>query len=250
MITALEVPVVYRDEHLLVVNKPVGIATTAPDGGPCLFALAKELDPQAPQLHPLSRLDTQVSGLVTFARTERANLWAMEARRRGELWRRYLGITTKRPPNSSGEYHYSIGIDLRDPKKRRALSPDATGEGIKQAFTRYRIRAEAGPLSALDLFPQTGRTHQLRVHTSAAGCALAGDVAYGGEKRVTLPNGRILTAGRVMLHCAYFRMPRPGARDGEDLIELQLAPPDDMQKLWRSAGGDPRALSEGPNPET
>jgi 23S rRNA-/tRNA-specific pseudouridylate synthase len=83
LISALDVPVVYRDEHLLVLNKPVGIATTAPDAGPCLFVLAKELDPKAAQLHPLSRLDTQVSGLVTFARTERANLWAMEARQRG-----------------------------------------------------------------------------------------------------------------------------------------------------------------------
>lgn len=250
MITALDVPVVYQDQHLLVLNKPVGIATTAPDAGPSLFALAQELDPKAPQLHPLSRLDTQVSGLVTFARTVQANLWAMEARRRGELWRRYLGLSSKRPASASGEYHFSIGIDPRDPKKRRALAPDATGEGIKQASTRYRIRAEAGPLCALDLYPQTGRTHQLRVHTSAAGCALAGDVAYGGEKRMTLPNGRILTAGRVMLHCAYFRMPKPGARDGHELFELYLAPPEDMEKLWRSAGGDPLALSEEPSRET
>ena len=64
--------IVFRDRHLLVLDKPVGIATTAPDG-PSLFALARELDPEAPALHPLSRLDTQVSGLTTFARTEKAD---------------------------------------------------------------------------------------------------------------------------------------------------------------------------------
>jgi 23S rRNA-/tRNA-specific pseudouridylate synthase len=247
LIGASEVPVVYRDEHLLVLDKPVGIATTSPDGGPCLVALAKEIDPSAPRLHALSRLDTQVSGIVTFARTERANLWAMDARMRGELWRRYLGITSQQPQGAEGEYHFSIGIDPRDPRRRRALAPNATGEGVQRAFTRYRVRALAGPLVALDLYPQTGRTHQLRVHTSAAGCALAGDVAYGGIKRLTLPNGRVLTAGRVMLHCAYFRMPRP---EGNGLLELSLAPASDMQNLWRSAGGDALVLSEEPNPGT
>ncbi len=247
MIGVADVPVVFRDEHLLVVNKPVGIATTSPGDGPSLFALAKRLDPRAPQLHPLSRLDTQVSGLVTFARTERANLWALEARRRGNSWRRYLGITHLRPAEPDGELHHAIGIDPRDPRKRRALPPDARGEGVKQACTRYHVRAEAGPLIALDLFPRTGRTHQLRVHTSAAGYALLGDVAYGGIKRITLPNGRVLTAGRVMLHCAYFRMPHPG---GGPLLELSLAPPDDMQQLWRSAGGDPGVLSEALRPGT
>ena len=150
----------------------------------------------------------------------------MSARQRGELWRRYLGISNKRPEPATGEYNFSIGIDPRDPKKRRALEPNATGEGMKHALTRYQIRAEAGPLCALDLYPQTGRTHQLRVHTSAAGCPLAGDVAYGGDKRITLPNGRVLTAGRVMLHCAYFRMPqlaRPGMMVGCSSLHLSTS---------------------------
>jgi 23S rRNA-/tRNA-specific pseudouridylate synthase len=233
--------VVHRDAHLLVLDKPVGIATTAPQGGESLFELARALDPQAPQLHPLSRLDTQVSGLVTFARTARCNEFAIAARRRGSLARRYLGFTAAAPTAPEGDYHWSIGIDPRDPKKRRALASSAHGPGVKTAHTHYKVRAEAGPLVALDLTPHTGRTHQLRVHLSAAGCPLAGDVAYGGARRVTLPNGRVLTAGRVMLHCAAFRMPdieRPSA-----LFVLELPPPPDMQELWCSAGGDPAQLA-------
>jgi 23S rRNA-/tRNA-specific pseudouridylate synthase len=241
-----DVSVVYRDDHFLILAKPVGIATTAPDGGHCLFELARRIDPRAPQLHPLSRLDTQVSGLVTFARTPRGNLHAIESRGRGELRRRYLGIAASRPAADDGEYHFSIGIDPRDPKKRRALPPEARGPGIKQARTQYHVRADAAPLCALDLFPRTGRTHQLRVHASAAGHPLAGDVAYGGPKRITLPNGRVLTAGRVMLHCAYFRVPNPLKRS--ELIEVELAPPDDLRAFWASAGGDPTVLIDARSP--
>jgi 23S rRNA pseudouridine1911/1915/1917 synthase len=241
--------VVYRDAHLLVIDKPAGLATTAPEDGESLFALARDLDLGAPQLHPLSRLDTQVTGLVTFARTAQANHFAIEARRRGRLRRRYLGITAVRPEQASGDYRWSIGIDPRDPKKRCALPPEQRGPGIKIAHTQYCIRAEASPLVALDLFPRTGRTHQLRVHLSAAHCPLAGDVAYGGPKRLTLPNGRVLTAGRVMLHCAAFHMPHPD--HPKERIALELAPAEDMQALWRSAGGDVEALSgAGADPET
>lgn len=233
--------VVYRDAHLLVLDKPVGIATTAPDDGPSLFALARALDPEAATLHPLSRLDTQVSGLVTFARTPHANACAIEARRLGTLRRAYLGLTLHPPAQASGDWRYAIGIDPRDPKHRRALAAEAQGEGIKAAHTRYQVHALAGPLAALALWPVTGRTHQLRVHASAAGSALAGDVAYGGDRRFTLPNGRVLSAGRVMLHCAAFCMPNP-ERAGE-LIELTLDAPADLQTLWRAAGGQPHELT-------
>jgi 23S rRNA-/tRNA-specific pseudouridylate synthase len=95
---------------------------------------------------------------------------------------------------------------------------------------------------ALDLFPQTGRTHQLRVHSAAANSPLLGDVAYGGERRLTLDNGRILSAGRVMLHCAQVALPHPSAASGT--LRLSLAPPADMLKLWLSAGGAREALSD------
>lgn len=237
-----EVAVLFRDEHLLVLDKPVGLATTAPEGGASLFELARALDPKAPALHPLSRLDTQVSGLCTFARTAHANRVALEARSRGALRRSYLGLLARAPEPAAGEWSFSIAIDPRDPRKRRAVAADDAGtRGVKRACTRYRTHAVAGPLVALELWPVTGRTHQLRVHASAAGCPLAGDVAYGGARRITLPNGRILSAGRTMLHCAAFRMPNPG-KPGEH-ITLSLAPPEDLRALWRAASGDPDALT-------
>jgi 23S rRNA-/tRNA-specific pseudouridylate synthase len=199
----------------------------------------RQLDPRAPQLHPLSRLDTQVSGIVAFARTAEANHVALEARRAGTMHRRYLALTARAVPGEEGEWNYSIGLDPRDPKKRVALAIDAQGVGVKSALTRFVVRKTRTPLTALDLYPHTGRTHQLRVHAARAGCPLLGDVAYGGEKRVTLANGRIITGSRVMLHCAALRMPTVGGRE----LSLQLAPPADLRDVWRSAGGDPSELS-------
>jgi 23S rRNA-/tRNA-specific pseudouridylate synthase len=234
-----DVPVLHRDGHLIVVAKPAGIATTAPEGGPSLFALVKELDWRAPQLHPLSRLDTQVTGIVAFARTTRANEVAIEARRAGTMTRRYLGISAQLPSPASGHWRWSIALDPADPKKRIALAPGEPGMGVKESSTRYAVRAEAGPLAALDLWPETGRTHQLRVHASRAQCPLFGDVAYGGAKRITLPNGRVLTAQRVLLHCTSLRMPHV---DGSS-FELDLGAPEDLLAVWRSAGGDSQGLS-------
>lgn len=239
--SARELTVVYRDDHLLVLEKPVGLATTAPAGGVSLFSFAQVLDARAPALHPLSRLDTQVSGLVTFARTAQANRVALDARARGQLRRAYLGIAAALPEPSEGEWSFAIGIDPRDPRRRRALPAGSKGAAVKAARTSYRTHAQAGPLVALDMWPITGRTHQLRVHASAAGAPLLGDVAYGGAKRVTLENGRILSAGRTMLHCAAFRMPDPAAPSKR--IELTLQPPADMRELWRDAGGELERLA-------
>lgn len=235
-----DIAVLHLDEHLLVLDKPVGLATTAPDGGPCLFTLARAIDPRAPALHPLSRLDTQVSGLVTFARTARANELAREARQAGELRRAYLGIVAAPLAEQHGDLHWSIGIDPRDPRHRIALASDAPAPA-KPAHTRYRVHARAGALVALRLHPITGRTHQLRVHLSALGHPMLGDVAYGGTRRLTLENGRILSAGRTMLHCAAFHMPDP-ARPTEP-IDLTCAAPDDLRTLWSAAGGDPEQLA-------
>ena len=245
MVDAADIRTVYRDAHLLVLDKPVGLATTAPEDGESLFTLARTLDPDAPALHPLSRLDTQVTGLVTFARTARANELAIEARQKGALFRVYLGLCMARPNPLEGDWRWAIGFDVRDPRRRRALREGAKGGGVKEARTRYRVHAEAGPVVALALRPVTGRTHQLRVHASAAGVPLAGDVAYGGARRLTLPNGRILSAGRVMLHCAAFTMPDP-ARPGASIV-LSLAPHEDMRRLWQAAGGDPAQLVLDPS---
>ncbi|MEM1415923.1 MAG: RluA family pseudouridine synthase [Myxococcota bacterium] len=227
--------VVHRSAHLLVLDKPSGLPTTAPPGRDSLAARAATLDPKAPRLHATSRLDAPVSGLVTFARTRRGNDALLAARRAGTYARQYLGLTGRAPDPREGRWAEAIGPHPEDRRLR------AVGEGppAKPAATRYATLAEVGGAALLSLRPETGRTHQLRVHAAAAGVPLLGDAAYGGARRVVRPDGRVLTARRVLLHCAELRFPDP--ETGEMRVFASPAPAD-LAGLWGALGGAAEAL--------
>lgn len=230
-----EPSVAYRDADLLVLVKPAGLATTSPDGRDCLVAIAHELDPRAPRLHPTSRLDAEVTGLVTFARTERATTRLLEARRRGDYHRRYLALASRAPEPAEGRWSWPIALDRTDKRRRVA----GHGPSERHAETEYRTAGSVSGAACLHLYPHTGRTHQLRVHASKAGCPLLGDVHYGGPRRVTRADGRVVTASRVMLHCAELDLP---ASDPKARIRLFCEAPDDLRSVWAALGGEPSAL--------
>ena len=228
--------IVHRDRHLLVLYKPSGIPTTAPDNGPSLVQEAERLDPDASRLHPSSRLDAEVSGLVTFARTKRATHALIEARREGAYGRRYLGIALCRPEaaETEGIWGASIGIDPADQRRRLANS----GRARKEAETYFRFRSPVESGHLIDLWPMTGRTHQLRVHAAHAGAPLFGDIHYGGERRLTQPNGRVVTASRTMLHCVALNLRH--SVFGE--LKLCSPPSADFRRCWERLGGESSEL--------
>ncbi|MCB9604429.1 MAG: RluA family pseudouridine synthase [Sandaracinus sp.] len=223
------IAIVHHDAELLVVLKPSGLATTSPDGGDCLATRVKALDPDAPRLHPTSRLDAEVSGLVTFARTPRATEALLEARRAHAYGRLYLALATHAPDDDAGRWDFPIGVDARDRRRRRVAPDDAEA---KPSSTRFEVRAR-GELALLALYPETGRTHQLRVHCAHVGSPLFGDVIYGGERRVTRANGRVVSARRVMLHCAELDLPNVA---GEGRLHLVAPLPDDFARTCTAVG--------------
>ncbi|MDH5670677.1 MAG: RNA pseudouridine synthase [Myxococcales bacterium] len=228
------VTLVHRDRDLLVLHKPSGLPTTAPAGGVCLVQLARELDPEAPQLHPSSRLDAEVSGLVTFARTRKGNERLLSARRDGRYGRLYLGLSLGEPSLEVGRFEAAIGIDPADRRRRRVVRDERPDhERVRDAATRYRVLDRAGPAALLQLEPETGRTHQLRVHCADAGVPLLGDRHYGGPQRMVLEDGRVLMARRAMLHCTRLSL---DLGQGRPLL-LEALPPDDFQQLWLQLGG-------------
>ncbi len=237
-----EVAVVHRSRDLLVLSKPTGLPTTHPRGGDCLVARAATIDPDAPKLHASSRLDAEVTGLVTFARTRAGNAALLEARAKHHYRRLYVAIAQVAAPLSragAGVFEQGIAIDPDDPRRRIAV--DRGAGRAQSARTRFAVAAHAGDFALLYLWPETGRTHQLRVHCAAADAPLLGDVHYGGVRAITLGNGRRVTARRTMLHCAALDVP-----DGaEKRARLALAPPRDVRDVWRKLGGDPDALTIG-----
>ncbi len=231
------IAIAHEDSDLLVAIKPTGLPTTAPEGGDCLTRRLERS--RGGPLHPSSRLDAEVTGLVTFAKTKRAIEALTRARREGRYGRGYLAITTRSITPETGVWDASIAIDPRDPRLRVALEPGRKGARVQRARSSYRVRASTPHGAVLWLTPHTGRTHQLRVHAAHAGAALFGDVRYGGDKRVTLEDGRVVSARRVMLHCAWLSLP------GELVLSAEV--PEDMRRCWLGLGGSEAALA--PRPE-
>lgn len=232
---ASDAKVLYKDAHFLVVSKPAGMLSTSATKARALTDVAKELDATAPQLHPTSRLDRQVSGIVTFARTRLANYHVLRVRTEGGYQRQYIGLTQSGRLGEGGSWSWPVGLDPRNPKHRKAVvGPTDTAIASKPAVTHFGLAARTPLLDAVVMQPQTGRTHQLRVHAAAAGAPLLGDVEYGGPRDVVLPDGRVCWAPRVMLHCRAIRLPMPDGR----VLTVRLSLPDDMQQIWTAATGE------------
>lgn len=229
------IPVVHEDGHLLVVNKPSGLPTTSPRDGDSLTRRLEEA--RREKLHPSSRLDAEVTGMVTFARSKPA-IRALEAARRDGLYTRmYAALSAGRLPDT-GRWNASIDIAKHDRRLRAAVPPESRGKRVQHAETTFEVSARTPHGVLVRLVPHTGRTHQLRVHAAHAGAPLLGDHRYGGPKRVTLEDGRVLTVRRTMLHCAVLGLPRVGG----GRLDLRLAPPDDFVNLFVSLGGAPAEL--------
>lgn len=226
-----EPSVLHRDAWFLVLNKPSGLPTTSPRAEPTLTSHAQQLDPSAPRLHPSSRLDAEVTGVVIFARSARATEHLLAARAAGRYRRAYLALTPRAPDPAEGRWDGTIALDPRDPRKRVVAEQ---GAQARAAETLYRT-LEVLPFGALLLlWPQTGRTHQLRVHAAAAGVPLLGDRHYGGSPRVVLPDGSVLAARRTMLHCARVCIPGP---DGAPDLCFEAPLPPDFDALLHALGG-------------
>ena len=227
--------VLFHDEHLLVVCKPAGLPTTAPNDEPSLTEWARTADPRAPHLHPTSRLDAEVTGIVTFARTRRGNKSLLLARRQGNYRRHYLGIAQTPPQPAAGLWSGDIGIDVTDRRRRRVSERANDVLGVRAASTSYCVTARAAGCALVVMAPHTGRTHQLRVHAAHAGAPLLGDRRYGGSRRTVMADGRVVNAGRVMLHCARLNIP---AIDRDAILDLRAEPSQDFVETWCGLGGD------------
>lgn len=226
---------IHHDEQFLIVHKPPGLPTTAPNAEDP--SLVRWVDERFSDLRPhaTSRLDSPVSGLVTFALTREANRHLLDARSAGTYERVYLGITLHEVPVDEGEWTWPISIDPTNPKLRVA----GAGRGEREASTRYEVAARTASATLLRFMPDTGRTHQLRVHASRANAPLFGDHVYQGHRRKVLADGTVVTARRVMLHCARVSFPSPSVGGS---MQFDAPARSDMQNVWLALGGAPSDL--------
>ena len=219
---------------MVAAYKPADLATVADHHGRAgaLEQRVAELAGVAPEsLFATSRLDVGVSGVVLFATTEEARSRLSRARKERRYRRHYVAIAARAPVPAGGVWTAPIGRD-RDPRKRRAFGKDAT-----EASTAYVVRHTTAHAALLAVEPETGRTHQIRVHASHAGCPLYGDRAYDGPVRTISDRGAVIAVRRIALHAAWVEVPGGSAEP----LRIEAEVPDDLAAIWSACGGDPSA---------
>lgn len=212
------VRIAYEDEHLVVVDKPAGLAMH-PGAGASTGTLASQLvtlgaaggdDPDRPGI--VHRLDRDTSGLLVVARAKTVFAALQEAIRRREVERRYLALVKGHPRSRSGRIDAPIGRDRRDPT-RRSLDT----EEPRDAVTWFEVVETMPEHALLDVRLETGRTHQVRVHLAAIDLPVSGDPTYGVKGDLGLV--------RQFLHAHRLRFTHPVTGEG---LELESPLPADL----------------------
>lgn len=174
----LDYSIVYEDNWLLAVNKPAGLRVHS--GGKfvnanLIYHLRHVRQPSYPEADLVNRLDADTSGLVLLARDKTVLSQVMQQFADGLVVKQYLAVVTGRPSPADGTISLPIG-PVKDAKVPRYGISRVHG---KAAVTHYRtLRKLTDNLTLLELTPESGRTHQLRVHMAALGHAIAGDALY------------------------------------------------------------------------
>jgi tRNA pseudouridine32 synthase/23S rRNA pseudouridine746 synthase len=221
--------VVHEDAEVLALNKPAGLSSQGGRGqvhtlDELLWAFAKPGKARPRLIH---RLDRDTSGVILAAKTKPAAGFLGKAMMARRLSKTYRAVVTPGAPEPRGG---TIDLPLRRDEQGReaymrvcaADHPDA-----ETARSRYRTLAEGSGAALVELDPETGRMHQLRVHLAAIGRPIAGDARYGGALVV---GGHPVP--RLMLHAAALGFPHPAG--GTKRIEAPV--PADMAGLIAALG--------------
>jgi tRNA pseudouridine32 synthase/23S rRNA pseudouridine746 synthase len=221
--------VLYEDADILALNKPPGLSSQGGRGqvntlDELLWAFARPGKARPRLIH---RLDRDTSGVILTAKTQPAAGFLGKAMMARRFAKTYRAIVTPSAPEPRGGVieaalrRETIGREAY----MRTCPPDHPD--AETARTRYRTIAEAPGAALMELDPETGRMHQLRVHLASLGRPIAGDARYGGALVVgTHP------VPRLMLHAAALKFPHPGG--GE--TRLEAPPPADMAELTARLG--------------
>jgi 23S rRNA pseudouridine1911/1915/1917 synthase len=237
----IPIAVVYEDRHLLVVDKPAGLAVHPGAGrasGTLVNALlhrVRDLSGIGGVLRPgiVHRLDRGTSGLLVVAKDDATHLALSRQFAGRSVEKEYLAVVVGVPRAAEGTIDAPIG---RDPVHRKRMSVRAPRG--RAARSSYRIVEKLDGATLLRVRIATGRTHQIRVHLAALGHPVAGDTTYGGRRRPASrrPEARaaLETLTRPALHAARLAFTHPAG--GERLV-FESALPADLQELLATLRG-------------
>lgn len=203
--------IVYEDADIIVVNKPAGMVVH-PAPGHAHGTLVNALLYHAPDMvmtgthRPgiVHRLDKDTSGLIVVAKTDRARLMLLEQWQQRLVGKTYLALVRGTVEPDEATIDVPIG---RDPRDRQRIAALPSG---RQAITHIRVRQRYQGATLLEAEPETGRTHQIRVHLAFIGHPIVGDPVYNPHTGPT--GGRHALVPRQFLHAARLSLILPDGR--------------------------------------
>ena len=222
----ISLEIIHADDDIIVVNKPAGVivhrAPGYPDGTLCDILL-KDFPDMAgvgSEERPgvVHRLDRETSGVMVFARTQRAYLaLRREFETHGRVGKTYLAVLHGAPKPQTGTLETLIGRKPFDAKRMAVVERDG-----KTAITHWTVLSKQNSLALVEFRIETGRTHQIRVHAAHLGHPIAGDGLYGDavrDRRMAHP------PSRPLLHAVALSFPHPATRHP---VEFAAKPPSDL----------------------
>ncbi len=221
-----KIPFLFEDSEILVVDKPAKMYVH-PSPGHETGTLTDALVAHCPSMAMVGsrerpgvvhRLDAETSGVMVFAKTERAYTALRQAfESHTQVKKIYLAVLHGAPKTKTGTLETLIGKKPWDPRRMAANVP-----GGRRARTHWTVLARRGPVALVEFRIETGRTHQIRVHAAHLGCPLVGDTLYGDaakDRRLRVkPTRQLLHAVEL-----FFPHPMTGKR-----LSFAAEPPSDL----------------------
>ena len=228
--------IVYEDPHLIVVDKPAGLVVhpaMGTDQGTMVNALlfhCRDLSGIGGVLRPgiVHRLDKNTSGLLVAAKSDEAHWELSRQFKQHEVHKVYKALVYGNPKEDEGLIDEPVGRHPTDRKKMSTRSRRG-----KDAVTQWRVLERYGVVTLLEVTIKTGRTHQIRVHLTAASYPVVGDSIYGSPKRANAVDNPILRAKlksmkRQALHAAEIGFVHPVTH--QDML-FSSPMPDDIEVI-------------------
>lgn len=210
----MELSILYEDADVVAVSKPAGLIThsdgrTEEDTAEAWFKRTYKLEStETAPVGYVHRLDRDTSGVLVFAKTPAAYEFLRKAFHDREVKKEYLAFVYGAPKKKKGTIDFDIGRSRSDFRLRSA-QPKAKGR-LREALTNYEVLAETEGYALMKMIPETGRTHQIRVHLKAIHHPIVGDSLYAPGLSKSRAIGNKLQSFRAPNHPAALGITRLG----------------------------------------
>ena len=212
----MKIPIVSEDKNIIVIDKPAGLLVH-----PTNKNEKDTLINHFPNAKLVHRLDKDTSGLLLLAKNEKIYNWLKSQFSNRQIKKKYIALVHGKLKDSQG----IITKTISKSKRKGRIQTTAPIGKRREAITRYKVSKEFKDYSLLEVIPETGRTHQIRVHLASIGHPIAGDSQYKFKRQPCPTN-----LERQFLHASYLKFKLPNG----EIKEFHSNLPKDLEKILKN----------------